>query len=197
MVRPVHSAVLTALEGQSLRPVHLVEMVLQQVTVRFNDSPRPVVFQGQTWHPAGYLLGIGQAAERLDIAIEQVAVSLSGVDQAMVSVLLQYDYRNRRVRIYRGYLGTNHVTLIGEPILVWEGRSSHVVIGETPPGSGIGDRQTDGASAITVHATNVWYDHQRAPGRVLSDACQRAHFPDDRGLEFSGKPFENLPWGER
>jgi hypothetical protein len=196
MARDVHPDVVTELGGQSLRPVHLVELVLQQLTVRLNDSPREITYAARTYFPAGYLLGVNPGAERLDIAIEQATVALSGVDQFLISALLQYDYRNRSLKIWRGYLAADCATLAGDPVLIWEGLTSHVAIGESPPDAAAGEAPRPGSCTISVSATSIWWDHQRAPGRIFSDACQRIYFPDDRGLEFSDRPFADLPWGK-
>lgn len=111
----------TAIESPTSEMVHLLEFDFSSGIVRLNTGAQDVSWNGQTWEAVGGLLEMGGVEETNDARGQGVDVRLSGVEQSILAVLLNNNYRGRPVKIYRGHLNNVTGQFIGDPLLLFQG----------------------------------------------------------------------------
>lgn len=188
MTRGLQTATTFALGADAIRMAHLVEVHFDAPTgiVRVTDYFRDIEYSGETYLRGGNLLQVGEVEEHAALMVPETSVAFSGVDQAMTSLLLNEQYLDRPLKIWRAFLSleTGAITSV-EPY--FEGRMNLPVIAEDPE---------EGTSTISVSVTSIWVDFERSPGRQTNHEMQQIWFPGDKGFEFASKIFDALPWGK-
>lgn len=117
--------------------VHLVEVELASGTVRLNTGAADIVWNSNTYEAVGGLLEIGGVEETGDGKGQGADLTLSGVNQSVLSALLSSQYRGRPVHIYRAHFVPGTGQIAGTPLLVHRGiQFSPYVIEEEQSRSG-------------------------------------------------------------
>lgn len=175
----------TELEKGKCFLVHLLDVTTSSTTVYITDAYRNLSYGGNTYTALGYLLGFSDIEEFAEIQVSSVTVSLTGVDQTMISTFLNYQYLERPLLIYKGAV-SNEGQLIADPVLSFSGRIKTATISENPD---------DGSSVFSVEAASRWTDFERRPGRHTNNHEQQHWFPNDRGMEYAHQTIERINWG--
>lgn len=178
---------IAAHSGEQVRLVHLLELELDDPTgtLRLTDAPIDLVHDGETYTRAGHLLGVGDIEETAALLVNNITVTLAGVDQALTALVLAEDYIDRVLRVHRGLLHSNRQEL-AEAFVIFEGRVNRPALSEDPE---------DGSSTVALEASSAWVDFERTPGRTTNHDQQQQYFPGDLGFEFASEIFRDLPWG--
>jgi len=184
MPRTLSDAYIAELEKTKNEPVHLVELGLQAETIRLTDAHRQVHYDGHQYLSAGYLLGIGEIEESSDLQVSSLTVTLSGVDQTIVSAFLQHQFHNRSLKVSKAFIGSDDKLIMGGE-----------VFGGKITEAGISDDVDAGTVTVAVNASNHWADFGRRAGRRTNHNDQQLHFPDDMGMEFADRTLQDLGWG--
>ena len=132
MDRNATAAFLAELAKQKSQPFHLFELVLDSETVRATDAPRDITWNGNTYLALSHFLEFGGVQETAELQVSTCQVTLSGVDQTLISLVLSEQYIDRRLVIYKGFLsedltglllteGADFLTTEGGDILITEG----------------------------------------------------------------------------
>lgn len=111
----------TAMAAESAEFVHLLEFTFSSGTVRLSTGAQDLSWNSQMWEAVGGLLSFGGVEETNDMRSQGVEVSISGVDQTVLSSLLNNSYRGRTVKIYRAHLNRSTGKLVGDPLLLFQG----------------------------------------------------------------------------
>ncbi len=157
--------------GKSLnRPVHLLEVDFNP-WIYLTDAAVNVTWNGHTYL-ASYYLGLSAIEETSELLVNSCTISLSGVDQAVVAVLLQETYLNRRVKVRTAMLDAS-LRVVADPVLVFDGRMNRPAIRVDPD---------HGTVTCSVEGVSHWTDFERRPGRHSNDAEQQKAFPGDKGF---------------
>ncbi|MBT4080289.1 MAG: DUF2163 domain-containing protein [Gammaproteobacteria bacterium] len=167
------------------RPVHFVSTHLDSGTTYMTDSYRDIIYDGNTYGAVGAWLDFSDIEETAEVIVSSVTISLSGVDQTWISAVLQENYIDRTIKIYKGFLNSSQA-LITDPILIFEGRIDQPIINENPD---------SGQSTVSMSATNAWVDFSRKTGRHSNHEEQQIHFSGDMGFEFASEIVRDIPWG--
>ena len=133
----------------------------------------------------GHLLGFEGVEETTDLQITTATVSLSAVDQALISSVLQYEYIDRTLEIWRCFFDEDE-QLIPDPVKIFEGRMDEPVISDDPD---------SGTMTVSLSATSHFSDFERRPGRHTNHQEQQAHFLGDKFFEFVGSIDKDITWG--
>lgn len=182
MPRTISAATITALASDEIRLCHLVQIDFDSV-VQITDNFFRVVSGGETFLPAGHLLNIQEVQETQELRVGSLKISLSSVDQAYVSIFLNMNYLNRRVRIWNGILDSSG-QIIGDAIPTFDGEVTGYAITE---GSG--------SSTISVSCASHWADFERKAGRLTNNNSQQYYFPSDTGFQFAAETIRDIKWG--
>jgi len=184
--RGATAAVLAEIAKPELRCAHLFEFRFNP-TVYMTDAWRELTWSGNTYLASKYPLQMSGIPESSELLVNSITVSLSGVDQVIVALLLQESYFDRRVRVHKVLLD-EALSIIPEPVLIFDGRMNRPVIQVSPD---------DGSVVCAVECVSIWTDFERRPGRHTNDAEQQSYFPGDRGFEKVGRIPATIFWGQR
>ena len=168
-------------------PVHLVSVHLDSEILYMNDSYKTITYDSNDYLGVGYFMGFSDIEEAAEVIVSTMTLTLSGIDQSMINLVLNNDYINRVVKVYTSFLAVDSHVLIINPVLIFEGQIDTPMISEDPDA---------GKSTVSVSATNSWVDFNRKTGRHANNEEQQVLFPGDRGFEFADQNVSNLIWGK-
>lgn len=121
MTRVLPTGIAGELSLENAQRVHLLQLQTSQLatpTVLDNtfltDAPQNVTVSGQVYTGIGGLVEIGDAEETPDDKGQGLRLALSGVDQSIVSTLLNNFYRGRYCHLHRVYLNSSGQVIGGK-----------------------------------------------------------------------------------
>jgi len=181
MSRTIHADTLAKLASNSFQTAHLVKIDFS-TAVYMTDNFHEITYAGNAYQPGGHFLGLSEIKETAELKVGSTTLLLSGVEQTYISAILGGDYVNRQVLVHRVVLENG--AIVGDPILVLDGRIAHFAIADS-----------DGGSQIQLTISSHWADFEGKNGRVTSDNSQQSVFSGDLGMEFSAQLIRNISWG--
>ena len=119
-----------------------------------------------------FLQGMGAITESSKLTIGSIDLVLSGVNQTIISDLLNNGHLNKKVTIQRAYINSSTNALI-EAISIFSGRVDGMQINDS-----------DEKSEISLTVSNHWSDFNRKAGRKTTSNSQQQYFPADKGFDF-------------
>jgi hypothetical protein len=146
-----------------------------------------ITFGGVTYFPSGNLLGISAVDESADIRANGISISLSGLDNSIISSALTEDSQGKVVKVFFGVVATvsNETQVVDTPYQTFEGFIDTMSINEDGDGTVV---------AITVE--NKLIILERPVERRYTDQDQKEFFTDDKGLEFiDSLQDKSINWG--
>ncbi len=158
----------------------LVELQFTSGTVRCTTAPTPITALGATWVGLGQLLDVRDLTESQDAGTEQLTISLSVVDTAMLALALGNveAYRGKPARLWLQLMGETFQP-VGTPVLRWSGVMSRVEVPRQSP-------DMDGGSAtgsIELQCSRAGLARSRnAQGLRLTNVQQLRDYPGDTGM---------------
>jgi hypothetical protein len=150
---------------------------------RWCTAPGSITSGGYTWTGLGLFAGVGNLTEGADSAAEQITLSLSVVDPAMLALAMGQveGYRGRAARLYLQLLDAT-CQPVGSPVKRWAGVMNKVQIERRPAEP---ESTQDGTGTINLLCTRSGMARARhSTGLRLTDAQQRARYPGDTGLQY-------------
>lgn len=181
--RSITAAMEAALAANHVRLCLLAELSFDSGTLYATNLPYSLDWNGHTWLGLGKLGGIDAVQEGEEIQAYGLALTLSGVESAHVSIALGEQYQGRRVKVYLGLFDDNYA-ILADPVLVFRGRMDHMEL------------EQGATFTIRVNCEGRLADFERARVRRYNHEDQIAVYPDDRGFEFVPQMIEKpLNWG--
>ena len=171
MSRGLSSSIKTELAKGSFIMAHLVKLEFN-ATYYYTDFSSDIVDGSDTYSANGFLQKIGSISESAGLTTGSLSVTLSGVNQSMISELLNYGHIHRKVTVKRAFINSSTNALI-ESISIYSGRVESMDIADS-----------DKTSIINLRVANHWSDFGRMSGRMTTSASQQQFFPDDKGFDF-------------
>ena len=184
MTRLINSATLSALESDNFNIATLVQIDFSTV-VRLTDWGRNVTALSNTWASSANFIGIGDVTESAELRVNDLSLTLSGVEQTYIAIFLGNNYIDVPIKVYRAILSNSDV-LIGAPILTFDGIITGYQI-----------EDTESESKITVKMASHWKDFEKENGRRTNHNTQQLYFAGDLGFEFAPKSIKDLKWGRK
>jgi len=184
MTRLINAATLAALESDSFNIATLVQIDFSSV-LRLTDWGRSVTALSNTWDSSGHFMGIGDVTESAELRVNDLSLTLSGVEQAYVAIFLGNNYIDVPITVYRAILDDSD-SVIGAPILIFDGILTGYQI-----------EDTDTESKVTVKMASHWKDFEKENGRRTNHNSQQLYFAGDLGFEFAAKSIKDLKWGRK
>lgn len=160
----------------------LVELQFTSGTVRYTTAPMAVTVGVDTYLGLGDLAGVSDVSESENTGAEQLALSFSLVNPALLAATLGNveGYRGRPARLWL-QLFDEAFQPAGAPVLRWSGVMDKVQVSRTPAAQGGGNS----AGKIELLCSRAGVARARnAQGLRLSHAQQQQRFPGDLGLEY-------------
>lgn len=93
--------------------VFLIAMEFNEATLYLTTGARDLLWNSQVWTAVGGNLALGQLEESNDTKGQGIDLVLSGVDQAIVSILLEQGYRGRSVEVSQAFLHQQTGEVVG------------------------------------------------------------------------------------
>jgi hypothetical protein len=178
MPRDQSAANATAIAGEVVRPVRLVELDFASEFVRAASTPFSVFFDSdgdmvdEEFRGVGNLGRVSAIGESVGGQAGRLSVTLSGVDPANVAIALNQKYQGRRASIWRGNLDEDHA-FVDPPDLEFRG------LMDTMP---IKLRTTGTISVVVVDRFTRWEKPLDNPR--WDNADQQARRPGDTFFRF-------------
>jgi len=184
MTRIINSATLSALESDNFNIATLVQINFSSV-IRITDWGRSVTALSNTWASSANFIGVGDVTESQELRVNDLSLTLSGVDQTYVAIFLSNNYIDVPINIYRAILNDSDA-VIGAPILIFDGIMTGYAI-----------EDTENESKVTVDMASHWKDFEKENGRRTNHNSQQLYFAGDKGFEFAPKSIKDLKWGRK
>ena len=100
-------------------------------------------------------------------------------------MFLAGDYIGVRARVWKAVMD-NTDTIIGSPILIFDGRINGYAIGDT-----------EDESTVQVDVSSHWKDFELTNGRKTNSNTQQLYFSGDKGFDFAPETAKDLKWGKQ
>ena len=150
---------------------HLVKLEFD-TTYYYTDFSSDIVDGGDTYSANGFLQKIGSISESASLTIGSLSLSLSGVNQTLISDVLNNGHIHRQITIKRAFINASTNALI-ESFSIYSGRVEGMDIADN-----------DKTSMINFQVSNHWGDFARLAGRRTNSGSQNQFFPNDKGFDF-------------
>ena len=171
MSRGLSSAIKTELASGAFAMAHLVKLELNS-TYNYTDYSTDIADGGTTYSANGFLHKIGSISENANMSIGSLNLSLSGVNQTIISDVLNNGYIHRKVTIKRAFINSSTNALI-ESFSLYVGRIESMSITDK-----------EKTSMVDFSVANQWGDFARMAGRRTNSGSQNQFFPSDKGFDF-------------
>lgn len=188
MARTLTTAMKTALAAeQGYADVWLLELVSSSGTIRFTSAPEDQVWDSNTWSAIGGQMTFEEASETEDMGAQRVGITLGGVDQTIIAVLLSANYRGRACILYFGQIDLSTGAVVDDPMAVFTGllNESWSVL-EQQPERGPGTVEITTTVVGEISARN-WHASVRTNVQSHNNMLDRA------GLSVGDTFFKTVP----
>ena len=179
MSRTVPAAILSALQGASVEPFYAVEAQFTGGTVRLWTGYGDRTIESNTYTGAGTLLSISGLDEVADLSAKSITVTLSGIDQTVLSLALAEPYQRRKLRVLFGVVGNS------ASVELFSGQMNTMTIedsGET--------------STVTILVDSKLVELERASNRRYTSESQKSRHAGDTFFDYVAKLQDRqLVWG--
>jgi hypothetical protein len=165
-MRNIDAGMLAALESGLIRPVILAALSFRSATRYIWTGVGNLVFAGNTYVGIGSFGGLGQVKEGVDDRVDNLQISLSGIDPIILGESLTDIQQGAPATVYFGLMSDTG-TLLG-PYQLFGGV---VDTADTNVGAD--------TATITLTLESLMVDGQRPSMRRYTSADQRIQFPDD------------------
>ena len=184
MSRTLHADVKTAIATNSFQLVSLIKIEFPTGDLFVTDGARDTGYDGDVYLADGGVLKIGSVQESAALRVGTLSITFSGVDNTTYPALfLTDDYMHAPISYWKA-IQTDYHTLVGDPILYFQGNLSGYKMDEK-----------GGKSTVSVTCASHWANFEAVNGRRTNSNSQQIHFPNDLGFDFASVAVENILWG--
>ena len=183
--RGMSAAMLTEIAKGDIKPVELLELYFDAATEYYCDQQRDVDWNSNTYQGNGYYLGMGEVEESIDLIVDKVKLTISGIDQSKISQILTVNFIDRKVIVRQGFLNSSNA-VIADPYIKFDGRIDSASMSDSGPG---------GSTTVDFTVASHWVDFGRSPGRRANHEEHQLHYPGEKGLIYASEVTKNIPWG--
>ena len=192
MTRSIASATQTKLADNKIFVADLIELQLSttqyltttNIDIEY-DSPSAPDAGVNSYLAQGQFLDYGDIVESADLRINTLTMTFTAVDTTTIALLLNNDYIDKRVVIYRAILGDDYSFTSDDVWLLFDGRITAYSI-----------RESDKNAVCTIVVASQFADFMRTSGRKTNPASQNIHFSSDKGMDFSPQIVKDIKWGK-
>lgn len=189
-MRTLTGTMVNQLANGQLHTAHLVHIVLTDTVgatydVFVTEYHKDVSYGGNTYQASGHLLSISDIATTSDLQINDITISMSGIDQTKISEVLTYNYIDREVEILRALIDDDDA-VYANPVCVFKGRINNPSITDDPNG---------GTSIVSINASSYLADFDRKPSRHTNHLEHNYYYPNDDFFKLWGQIDKEIIWG--
>jgi hypothetical protein len=192
MSRNIDTSLQTKLEARQVFVADLIEVHLDtpqyytttNISLQYDSASAPDAGVN-TYLAQNQFLSYGNIVESSDLRVGTLELTFTAVDTTTVALILNNDYIDSRVVIYRAVLNDDFTFTDSDVFLVFDGRIT-----------GYSIQETDTTATITISCASQFADFERTNGRRTNPASQNLYFPTDRGMDFSPQIVKDIRWGK-
>ncbi|MEM7217705.1 MAG: hypothetical protein AAF515_05030 [Pseudomonadota bacterium] len=168
------AATANAISDDASRLVWFAEIQFDSGTVRVHTDIGEITTLGQTWVGLGALAGIGPLEETTTLTADKIDLRLSGLDDSIVPLVVDENYRFRRVAIYLAAMDPRTARLVEPPTEAATGMMN----GHSLP---VGE---EGGDTLTLTVEHELANLKQSSGRLLTSEHHQVDYPGDLILEY-------------
>jgi hypothetical protein len=191
MARDIASSLETKLAARTVFAADLIELHLAtplyftstNIDIDYDSATAPDSGTN-TYLAQGQFLRFSNITESSDIRVGQLDMTFTAVDTTTVSLLINNEYMNKRVVIYRAVLADDYSFTSDDVFTVFDG----IIMGYSI-------QEANDTATVTITVASQFADFERTSGRKTNPASQQVHFPTDKGMDFSAQIVKDLKWG--
>lgn len=193
MARDLSSGLKTKLAARSVFAADLIELHLAtplyftstNIDIDFDSDTAPDTGTN-TYLAQGQFLFFSNIVESSDLRVGQIDMTFTAVDTTTVALLINNEYMNKRVVIYRAVLDSDYSFTSNDVFTVFDGNIM-----------GYSIQENNETATVTITVASQFADFERKNGRRTNPASQQVHFPNDLGMDFSAQIVKDLKWGRK
>jgi hypothetical protein len=183
--KSIATGTLAASSASSIHPVIFVKLQFDGGNVNLHTELGDLTFNADTYTGIGKLGGIGAMDEVSDLSNTSVALTLSGIPNDLISILLEEQYQGRLATVFLGYLDLTSRTIVDTPVILYRGNIDKA------------DFQIDKNCTITLSVQSRFAAWDKPLVRRFNNSDQQARFPGDKGLQFIEQTADKtIFWGQ-
>lgn len=177
MSRGLHSDITTELAKGKFTMANLVALTLgtyaSPVVYYYTDGIHDLTEGGNTYLANGFLLGLGSISESRSLSTGTLNLTISGVDQTVISQVLNNGYLYKTVTIKRAFLDSSNDLISSNSVYTcYKGLIA---------GMQIADKK--GSSVIQFSLNNHWSSFGKISGRMTTPDSQHQFYSPDYGFD--------------
>ena len=185
MADRLNSALIDAVSKQVIQCYESVYMDIDD-GVYITNAPYNLTIDSNTYYSVGQFLGFSSIQEEKIFTTSEVTISLSGMPShelgtSFISDLLQYDYVDKEVKIYRSFFDSDSYI---DSFLLFKGRLDSPVIQDDP----------NETTTIAATCSSHWVDYERINGIITNDDRQQDLYSGDLGFEYAKETIKDIKW---
>lgn len=154
------------------RPVLFYEGVFITQTLRIWSGVGDIVWNSVTWLGNGYLGLFAGGNEIQETQATGIEITLSGVPQAILSLILQEINQGASGKLYFGFLNSAGAVIV-DPYPLFSGKADSANISEGPT-----------SATVTLAYETPLIDLERPKEFRYTKESQRVFFPTDQGFDY-------------
>jgi hypothetical protein len=191
MARDLASGLQTKLAARTVFAADLIELHLDtplyftstNIDIDYDSNTAPDAGTN-TYLAQGQFLFFGNIIESSDLRVGQIDMTFTAVDTTTVALLINNEYLNKRVVIYRAVLDQDYSFTSDDVFTIFDG----IIVGYSIS-------ETDTTATVVITVASQFADFERTNGRRTNPASQQVHFAQDKGMDFSAQIVKDLKWG--
>jgi hypothetical protein len=180
--RTIDPTTQAAAAASTIHPVIFVQFAFDGGNVNLHTELGDITFNSDTYTGIGKLGGIGNMEENSDLSRTPITMSLSGLPNDMVSILLAQQYQGRLATVYLGYLDLSTRTLVATPAIIYKGNIDTA------------DFSIDKNFTVTLSIESRFAAWDTPLVRRYNNSDQQSRYPGDNGLEFITQAASKTIW---
>ncbi len=184
--RTIDATTQAAAAASSIHPVIFVKFEFDAGNVNMHTELGDITFNSDTYTGIGKLGGIGGMEENSDLSRTPISMSLSGIPNDLISILLAQQYQGRLATVFLGYLDLTARTLVATPTIVYKGNIDTA------------DFAIDKTFAVTLSVESRFAAWDKPNIRRYNNSDQQSRYPGDKGLQFIEQAVsKTIWWGQK
>jgi len=183
--RPVHLVKIELGCSNDITATNASECLLGEWTepIYVTNWSNPITWDGNEYLAVGHFMGLGNISESATLEIPSLTLSLSGVDQEYIALLLTKNYMDRPVTLHRSFVDSGS-NLITTPFEIFRGTIDTTAINDDPK-----------TTSISISVKNHLADFQKKSGRHTNHAEMQRYFPGDNSFNQASESSKEIKWG--
>lgn len=176
------------------RAVHIADLIELHLTVPIYftstninldyNSPTAPDAGTNTYFAQGQFLAFDTVTEASDLRVGSIDLMFTAVDTTTLALLLNNQYMNKRVVIYRVVLNDDYTFTNNDVYTIFDGKITSYAI-----------QEAERSATVKISVASLFADFERINGRKTNPTSQQLIFSGDLGMDFSPQIVKDIKWG--